>query len=731
MSDLAHGLSLLTPKQISKSPTKKTDTASEFRIQGTDGIRCEVKASYSSEVTGLTPQEAFLKLGFITEEFMELYAYAHVKRLLHEGKAKAGDDVVVGWDPRDPRGNFTSAVVSGICKAGANALILGVVPTPLVPMYMLYKKAYSGFMVTASHNPKDQNGIKIFSSFRGLKLLPENDLTLTCDVLDIDFSTLGKLSIKGKRIDSRREALKIFHQFSLAPENTWISPERANHIFKDITLVVDAANGSLSGIAAETFRQAGFGKVIEVNAKLNGDVNLKSGVADLEGKTLITADMTQKNTGIFSEHLAITKLFELGRKNRIPVTEGKKKVCGAVFDADGDRFYRLEYDASKDAIIVLSGDETAFLQASYLMATDPKRYKGKRYINTVESDLGTAVAVEKLGFRPVLTSVGDKWILLKIATLMAEDRIREIKKSSGSKPPSAKLLKKWKGMLENNYLDVTKFHELEAKLDFFAKNNKAKKNIASPNENNYFSFAIGSEETGHNITNGSLTLEDGRRISVLLGNGLKSAINTFVATQLLLESKPVRTYFSTLANPFPSGFKQTLYAYYVKKDLFKKNSLIWNRLKQSVHEEAQSKGFNLRITNFPEEPDMLYISLTSKDGGRGAVFVRNSGTENKIGVNLRGSKKDAAKLKSIGQQVVKTLLSSMKDPENPFYKLEQDILTQLKGGPMQAAKLKLKKATGGRVLSEMTKQKLIGLTTKGYALTPLGKWHRSEQNRNR
>ncbi|HJO56826.1 MAG TPA: hypothetical protein QF772_01215, partial [Nitrospinaceae bacterium] len=351
-------------------------------------------------------------------------------------------------------------------------------------------------------------------------LLPENDLTLTCDVLDIDFSTLGKLSIKGKRIDSRREALKIFHQFSLAPENTWISPERANHIFKDITLVVDAANGSLSEIAAETFRQAGFGKVIEVNAKLNGDVNLKSGVADLEGKTLITADMTQKNTGIFSEHLAITKLFELGRKNRITVTEGKKKVCGAVFDADGDRFYRLEYDASKDAIIVLSGDETAFLQASYLMATDPKRYKGKRYINTVESDLSTAVAVEKLGFRPVLTSVGDKWILLKIATLMAEDRIREIKKSSGSKPPSAKLLKKWKGMLENNYLDVTKFHELEAKLDFFAKNNKANKNIASSNENNYFSFAIGSEETGHNITNGSLTLEDGRRISVLLGNGL-------------------------------------------------------------------------------------------------------------------------------------------------------------------------------------------------------------------
>ena len=67
----------------------------------------------SSEVMGLTPQEAFLKLGFITEEFMEIYAYAHVKQLILEEKARTGDNIVVGWDPRDPRGNFNSAVVSG------------------------------------------------------------------------------------------------------------------------------------------------------------------------------------------------------------------------------------------------------------------------------------------------------------------------------------------------------------------------------------------------------------------------------------------------------------------------------------------------------------------------------------------------------------------------------------------------------------------------------------------
>ena len=66
-----------------------------------------------------------------------------------------------------------------------NALVLGVVPTPLVPMFMLYKQAGAAFMVTASHNPKDQNGIKIFLAHRGMKLLPENDITLTRTLLSL------------------------------------------------------------------------------------------------------------------------------------------------------------------------------------------------------------------------------------------------------------------------------------------------------------------------------------------------------------------------------------------------------------------------------------------------------------------------------------------------------------------------------------------------------------------
>ena len=58
-------------------------------------------------------------------------------------------------------------------------MLLGVVPTPLVPLFMLHEKADCGIMITASHNPNDQNGIKLFSSFHGMKPLPLDDLQLS------------------------------------------------------------------------------------------------------------------------------------------------------------------------------------------------------------------------------------------------------------------------------------------------------------------------------------------------------------------------------------------------------------------------------------------------------------------------------------------------------------------------------------------------------------------------
>nr|HDM59945.1 hypothetical protein [Bacillota bacterium] len=79
------------------------------RIQGTDGVRRRTLQDDASEVRGLNPLEAFLKVGAITPGFMELYGYCFIADLKRIGRFQPGDQVVVGWDPRDPSGDFTRA----------------------------------------------------------------------------------------------------------------------------------------------------------------------------------------------------------------------------------------------------------------------------------------------------------------------------------------------------------------------------------------------------------------------------------------------------------------------------------------------------------------------------------------------------------------------------------------------------------------------------------------------
>ncbi|VAX32523.1 hypothetical protein MNBD_NITROSPINAE05-648 [hydrothermal vent metagenome] len=697
-----------------------------LRLQGTDGIRREVRPANSKEFKNLSPQQVFLDLGFITEDFMELYAFAHIGDLIKSGKMRRGDAVVVGWDPRDVHGTFTDAVIRGILKAGATALTIGIVPTPLVPTFMLYKNAQAGFMITASHNPKDQNGIKTFCAYRGMKLLPENDIALTKAIRLTDHAKLKKTPLKGKQKDCRDEALEVFQKFTLHPENAWSDPaQKGGGVYKKIVLVVDPANGSLAKIAADAFRSVGFGRVIEVNAKTDGNVNLNSGVGDLEGHAIITDKMIDKQAGDFRRHKAVLKLFELGRKFKAKILAGEKRVAGAVFDADGDRFYRLEYDPVKDALLVLSGDETAFLQAMYLIGRDPKRYRNALYINTVESDLNTAVAVKQLGLKPQLAAVGDKWILLQTAVMIVELRLKVLQKASKKQLPAA-IKNSWNAIRKNGALNVEAFEKLENAIDSLEKKLAQKNALITPLDSTHFlPFAVGSEETGHNITTGLLELENGTRMPVFFGNGLKSALNTFAATEFLFQKKSVRAYFKAIHKPFKPGFKGTLYAYYIKKELFHNDSAIWKKVKQALMAGAKAIGFKGRIVKFPEDLDMLYIALTpaALKSPTGGIFVRNSGTENKISVNLRGDNKDALELKTIGEGALRLLMSALKDDNDHCYKLERNILDQIQNRTVPEERLVLDKNFRARLLAEMGKQKLIELTAKGYRLSARGKWY--------
>jgi phosphoglucosamine mutase len=669
------------------------------RLQGTDGIRRETKLSNDSECKGLTPQQVFLEKGWITEQFMELYAYSYIKNL---SELKAPKNVVVGWDPRDPSGIFIEAVIKGIRKAGGNVLALGIVPTPLVPLFMLHQNADCGVMITASHNPNDQNGIKLFSPFHGMKPLPSDDAQLTRFILPQKYSSIKSASLKGKRKDCRENALELFNAFTLASENSWVD-ESIN--FKSVVLVVDPANGSLTGIAKKIFTQAGFGKVFEVNGKVNGNVNVFSGVADLEGRDRITAVQIKKTGGYFYRHKAVVKLFEVGRKYKSSLRKGIMRAVGTIFDADADRFFMLEYDPFKDLLWVLSGDETAILQAKHLSARFPEKYKGSLYINTVESDLNAATAAEKMGLKAELTAVGDKWILLKILLKQLEQKAKD------SDCPKQKRLVFQRETKKLKKTGITSISSLK-KLAKILGEKKVQKKDVNP------VLAVGSEETGHNITESKFTRPNGEVESIYSGNGIKSALNTLVATEYLNLSP--EKYYKKVSRPFIPGFKGTLYVYYIHQELFFSGSIVWRKVKQTLIRAAKKRNYKVATRIFPEDPDMLYISLSA---GKAGIFVRNSGTENKISINLRGSKSDAASLKQIGQETVRILFTALKNCDHHFYKLELNALSQIASQQLNEKDLDIAKNSKTRLVMEVQKQGLIEMSSKGFRLTELGKWY--------
>ena len=130
------------------------------RLQGTDGIRGLVSIAEPDLIND--PISAFLDEGILTEEFFELYTYAYCMVLIENNFASEFDSVVIGWDPRHISGHFHKAAIRGIRKSGLTAIVVDILPTPAISLYQLQIGAVCGFALTASHNPEDQSGIKIF-----------------------------------------------------------------------------------------------------------------------------------------------------------------------------------------------------------------------------------------------------------------------------------------------------------------------------------------------------------------------------------------------------------------------------------------------------------------------------------------------------------------------------------------------------------------------------------------
>ncbi len=691
------------------------------RIQGTDGIRGPV--FLSENCSSLGPIEALLDKGILTEELFELYTYSFCMELLDTGFAERNDFVVIGWDPRDSSGKFNQAAVNGIRKTGMTAVVVDILPTPAIAMYQLKVGAACGFVLTASHNRADQNGIKIFLGHSNLKLLPEDDKRLTQRCLNLDYEEIRTKTPIGKLINEHQQARDLFIDFVSDQANNWLQKELMN----EVTVIVDAANGAFSHLVKDLLHYEGC-KIEFINCDPSRGINSCSGVADLEGVSIIKAD--EILNGPFEEYKALRRILSIGREHSFTHQNRLNMVFGFVFDGDGDRCFLLNYDTFKDEVIVLGGDAQAFLQAKFLK-NNSNWSKSPLYLNTVESDIEAERAVKLEGFETKQCAVGDKWILWE-SFLSHWSCIKQFYLEAVDDPEFHELIfradSKFELMQKKASFDSLAATNSIVVLEQWLIHKKRKElvNCANSNAcqiNNHF-FAIGSEESGHIITLGKI--KSGNIIRpVFIGNGIKCALNSMAAVLELIPKFKHQKYSHWLRNLYPAGYQKSLYVYYVDKSLLCQESAMRSKLQELLLENLNWPKVEIKIDQNRQEPEMLLVRVFQHDIPVAIVYVRNSGTEDKLALYLRGSFKFTENLDNLSKKVYEYLMIFFKNNENLMARAEKSILNSLSRETKEVIKLKdpeFDKLSIDRLLNEMyNRQKLIEKDKGIWRITSLGR----------
>jgi phosphoglucosamine mutase len=280
---------------------------------------------------------------------------------------------VVGRDPRASGEFLESAVVAGLAGVGVDVLRLGVIPTPAVAFLTAEKSADLGVMLSASHNPAKDNGIKLFA--RGGFKLPDTVEDEIEAKLGQPGTTMpgppnggfGRVRDDG---DSRERYLSHLLA-SLSAGRADGAAQRARPL-AGLRVVVDCAHGAASEVAPSLLRRAGA-DVIAIGAEPDGE-NI--------------------NDGCGSTHLDVLQAA---------VVE-QRADAGIAHDGDADRCLAVDADGQ-----VIDGDQIMALLALGLKATD--RLAGDTVVATVMSNLGFRLAMRDAGITLVETAVGDKYVL--------------------------------------------------------------------------------------------------------------------------------------------------------------------------------------------------------------------------------------------------------------------------------------------------------------------------------
>lgn len=306
---------------------------------GTDGIRGTV---------GQPP---------ITPDFVLRLAHA-VGRVLKQGEARP--TVLIGKDTRISGYMLESALESGFNSAGVDVMLLGPLPTPGVAYLTRAQRASLGVVISASHNPFADNGIKFFSA-QGTKLSDEWELAVEAALAEppvwADSAALGR----ARRLD---DAAGRYIEFCKSTFPTELS-------LRGMKLVVDAAHGAAYQVAPKVFHELGA-DVIAIGARPDG-LNINEGVGATHPQALIEA---------VQQHGA---------------------DYGIALDGDADRLQLVDAGGR-----LFNGDELLWLLVADRMA---RGMKPAGAVGTLMTNMAVEVAMREAGIDFVRAKVGDRYVL--------------------------------------------------------------------------------------------------------------------------------------------------------------------------------------------------------------------------------------------------------------------------------------------------------------------------------
>jgi phosphoglucosamine mutase len=272
--------------------------------------------------------------------------------------------IIIGKDTRLSGDMFESSLISGICSMGVQAISVGVIPTPGIAFLTHNMRADAGIVISASHNPMQDNGIKIFNG-EGFKLSDEKENQIEELIFANNMHKLHPASKELGKLSRMDDATGRYVDFLKQTFPQDLNPE-------GMKVVLDCSNGATYSVAPSVFAELGVEVTTLFDQPDGKNINLNCG--------------SQHPEALAKEVLR------------------QKADAGFAFDGDGDRVIAVDEKGT-----VLTGDQILAI-CSFILKKEGK-LTNNMVVRTVMSNLGLSVAFQKLEIDSVFADVGDRYVL--------------------------------------------------------------------------------------------------------------------------------------------------------------------------------------------------------------------------------------------------------------------------------------------------------------------------------